>query len=122
MKFLKEELKEEMRKKRKRDLKKKTKKAKKKQKAFKVQQQSGIKKALEDYLAAQTQTITIEDSERVVEMPSGSRSLPAKSPAISDSAQKISENDSAPGSSPTTPVPRKLGQMPMENPQEGEGQ
>ncbi|KAK6014039.1 hypothetical protein OSTOST_20612 [Ostertagia ostertagi] len=99
----------------------KWKKAKKKKEEFaksmkvmKAKQQDGIRKALEDYLAAQTQTMTVEDSERVVEMPSKSQSQTALSSKTSESLQKASISGTTTYSAASTPVPRNLGQMPME--------
>ncbi|VDO38717.1 unnamed protein product [Haemonchus placei] len=76
-------------------------------KVMKAHQEEGIKKVLQDYLAAQTQTMTVEDSERNVEMPSG-RGHESKG-----SSPKTS------GATPAAPTPRNLGQVPIESVQEG---
>ncbi|XGW22147.1 hypothetical protein V3C99_004822, partial [Haemonchus contortus] len=114
MRLYKEMIKDEKRHERKRKMKKKTKMKKKKRaefeqsmKVMKAHQEEGIKKVLQDYLAAQTQTMTVEDSERNVEMPSGRGHA------------SNGESLNASGATPAAPTPRNLGQVPIESAQEG---
>lgn len=116
-----EERRKARKKKIKKKMKKKAKRARKKkdqlaQSMKNMKKNDGVRKALEEYLAGQTQTMTtVEDSERVVEMPSDSESQATTKSSKSDATRKASKEGSI---TPTLPTPRDLGRMPMENVQE----
>ncbi|PIO62068.1 hypothetical protein TELCIR_16390, partial [Teladorsagia circumcincta] len=95
---------------------KKKRKLAKSMKKMKDKQRIGVKKALEDYLASQYTTSTMDEG--VVEMPSLSEPQVTGSQA-SDTLQKSSSSGAATPTGPPVPALGDPGQMPMENLQEG---